>query len=104
MVSGDRQFVYNFFQNGFKTQMLFTGMFGLILGIANPTGVALIIIVTIMVICSLPIVRKSGHFEVFYFSHLLFSAYFVLLILHAPRPWYFMAVPLSLFFAELLYR
>jgi hypothetical protein len=39
-------------------------------GIANPTGVALIAVLTVMVVCSMPIVRKSGHFEIFYFSHL----------------------------------
>ena len=79
-------------------------MFGLVVGISNPTGVALIVILSIMVICSMPFVRNSGHFEIFYFTHLLYSAYFVLFILHAPRPWYFMVAPLALFFAELLYR
>ena len=41
------------------------GVFGLAKGYANITGVCLIIILTIMVVCSLPIVRKSGHFQVF---------------------------------------
>ena len=40
------------------------GVFGLAKGFANITGVCLIIILTIMVVCSLPIVRKSGHFQV----------------------------------------
>ena len=80
------------------------GVFGLIVGIANPSGVALITILTVMAICSAPIVRRSGHFEIFYFTHLLYWAYFVLLILHAPRPWWFLVAPLALFFAELLYR
>lgn len=39
-------------------------LFGLYEGIANPTGVALMIILTVMVVCSLPFVRKSGYFEV----------------------------------------
>ena len=50
-------------------EWLFTvkpGVFGLAGGFANITGILLIIILTIMVICSHPIVRKSGHFEVFY--------------------------------------
>ena len=50
-------------------EMLFTDKltdFGLVGGWANPTGIALIIILTIMVICSLPFVRKSGYFEVIY--------------------------------------
>ena len=40
------------------------GVFGLAKGWANITGVCLIVILTIMVICSLPIVRQSGHFQV----------------------------------------
>ena len=40
------------------------GLFGLVGGYANPTGVALIVILTIMAICSLPFVRRSGRFEV----------------------------------------
>ena len=48
-------------------EWLFTskpGVFGMIGGCANPTGVALISILTIMVLCSLPCVRRSGRFEV----------------------------------------
>ncbi|KAI5709041.1 hypothetical protein M8J76_008768 [Diaphorina citri] len=48
------------------TEWLFTsrpGLFGLINGWANPTGVCLIIILTIMFICSQTFVRKSGSFE-----------------------------------------
>lgn len=49
------------------TELIFTmcpEILGLIPGIANPTGVALMIILTVMVVCSLPFVRKSGYFEV----------------------------------------
>ena len=37
---------------------------GLMDGIAYPTGVALISVITIMIICSLPFIRQGGHFEV----------------------------------------
>jgi hypothetical protein len=40
------------------------GVFGLVRGWANPTGFALIAIITIMTICSMPFVRKGGRFEV----------------------------------------
>ena len=40
------------------------GVFGLIPGMANPAGVGLIIILTIMVVCALPMVRRSGYFQV----------------------------------------
>lgn len=48
-------------------EWLFTmepGLFGLIGGIANPTGIALISILTIMFICSQTFVRRGGCFEV----------------------------------------
>ena len=48
-------------------EWLFTmrpGIFGLIGGIANPSGLALMLILTTMVVCSLPFVRRGGYFEV----------------------------------------
>jgi len=50
-------------------EWLFTfqpGMFGLIPGWATLTGWALVLVLTIMFVFSLPIVRKSGKFEVIY--------------------------------------
>ena len=40
------------------------GMFGLIPGVANPTGVVLLLVLAVMAICSMKWVRKSGNFEV----------------------------------------
>lgn len=40
------------------------GYFGLVGGEANPTGIALIIILFIMTMCSMPFVRRGGCFEV----------------------------------------
>ena len=40
------------------------GLFGLIGGYANPTGIVLIIILVIMFVCSQPFVRRGGSFEV----------------------------------------
>ena len=37
---------------------------GLVDGLAYPTGVSLLFILTIMVFCSLPFIRRGGHFEV----------------------------------------
>ena len=39
-------------------------VFGLYDGLAYPTGIALVLIMTIMVICSFPSIRRGGHFEV----------------------------------------
>ena len=41
-------------------------VFGLFGGWANPTGILLLLILTVMFICSLPFVRRRGHFEVNY--------------------------------------
>jgi hypothetical protein len=52
-------------------EWLFTskpGIWGLMGGWANPTGVAMIICLTVMFVCSLPVIRRSGHFEVLGFS------------------------------------
>ena len=42
------------------------GVFGLVNGWAAPTGVGLILVLTFMVICSMPFVRMKGLFQVFY--------------------------------------
>merc|ERR1719430_934529 len=73
-------------------------------GMANPTGVALMIIMTIMFICSLPFIRRRGHFEVFYFTHLLYLFYFALLVIHAPDYWMWLIVPGIIWIAEMSYR
>ena len=42
--------------------------------------------------------------QVFYFSHLLYNAYFVVLIFHAPSCWKWMIVPLIIFALEIAFR
>ncbi|XP_066957368.1 NADPH oxidase 5 isoform X2 [Macrobrachium rosenbergii] len=88
-------------------EWLFTmkpGLFGLIGGIANPTGVALMVILTLMVICSQPFVRKSGYFEVFYWTHLLYIAFFILTIFHGPNFWKWFVAPGIIFLIERIHR
>ena len=69
----------------------------------HSTGVVLIVTLTIMFVCSLPFVRRSGHFEYFYFTHLLYYVYFVAIILHAEHAWKWICVPLGLFMIERIY-
>ncbi|CAB4066983.1 NOX5 [Lepeophtheirus salmonis] len=80
------------------------GLFGLTGGLANPTGVALIAILSIMILCSMTWVRKGGYFEIFYWSHLLYILYWILLILHGPNFWKWFIFPAILFAAEKVYR
>lgn len=79
------------------------GLFGLVAGIACVTGVALLAINTLMTLCSMPFIRRSSHFQVFYVTHLLYYAYFVLLILHAPVFWMCIVAPLVIFVVEKCY-
>lgn len=43
-------------------------MFGLIPGIANLTGWALLLILIVMIPCSMPFIRRNGSFEVGFFE------------------------------------
>ncbi len=57
-----------------------------------------------MTACSMPFVRRSGYFQVFFWTHLLYWLYVVLLILHAPVFWACIVVPLVVFALEKTYR
>ncbi len=88
---------------GFQTyaEWLFTSkpeIFGLIPGWANPTGMALCLVALLMALGALPQVRRKGLFEVFYWTHMLYVAFAVLVILHCDTAWMFLVAPLSLFF------
>jgi NADPH oxidase 5 len=80
------------------------GLFGLIPGWANPTGFLLIIILLIMFICSLPFVRRGGSFEVFYWTHLLYVPFWILVILHGPVFWKWFIIPGCIFVIERVLR
>ena len=60
------------FRNWTTAEWLFTMApgatlkFGLIDGLAYPTGVAILFILTVMILFSFPCVRRGGHFEVQY--------------------------------------
>ncbi|XP_067002096.2 NADPH oxidase 5 [Anabrus simplex] len=80
------------------------GLFGLVPGCANPTGVALIIILFVMFICSQPFVRRGGSFEIFYWTHLLYIPFWVLTIFHAPNFWKWFVVPGIVYLLERILR
>jgi NADPH oxidase 5 len=94
-------------QNFTLVEFFFTsrpGLFGLIGGWANPTGFLLITILMIMFICSLPFVRRGGSFEVFYWTHLLYLPFFVLVILHGPNFYRWFIIPGCIFVIERVLR
>lgn len=63
------------------------GLFGLCAGWANPTGVLLALILAVIFVCSQPFVRRGGSFEIFYWTHLLYVPFWVLLVFHGPNYW-----------------
>ncbi|CAH1983350.1 unnamed protein product [Acanthoscelides obtectus] len=94
-------------RNYTASEWLFTskpGLFGLIGGLANPTGFALLLILCIMFVCSQPFVRRGGCFEVFYYTHLLYVPFWILLILHGPNFWKWFVFPGVAFGLERAYR
>ena len=78
------------------------GMFGLVPGLANPTGLVLLIVLAVMVVCSMKWVRKSGNFEVFYWTHFLYLVFWLLLVLHSPNFWKWFIAPACIFACEKL--
>ena len=57
-----------------------------------------------MVGCSVSAVRRSGYFLVFYFSHLNYVLYFLLLLFHAPDFWKWFVAFGCIWGVELTYR
>ncbi|NXW37127.1 NOX5 oxidase, partial [Phaetusa simplex] len=69
-------------------------------GTASQTGLALQGLLAAMLAFSSPCIRRSGHFEVFYWTHLSYISIWTLLILHGPHFWKWFAVPGCLFALE----
>ncbi|XP_063437585.1 NADPH oxidase 5-like isoform X2 [Mytilus trossulus] len=77
---------------------------GTIIGSAYFTGWALDIILIIMIICSMEFVRRSGHFEVFYWTHICYIPFWILLIFHGPNFWKWFIAPGFIFIGEKISR
>ncbi|NWZ55669.1 NOX5 oxidase, partial [Haliaeetus albicilla] len=69
-------------------------------GTASQTGLVLQGLLATMLTFSSPCIRRSGHFEVFYWTHLSYISVWSLLILHGPHFWKWFAVPGCLFVLE----
>ncbi|XP_018302029.1 NADPH oxidase 5 [Mycetomoellerius zeteki] len=80
------------------------GYFGLVAGSAYPTGVVLFIILVIMIICSMSFVRRGGCFEIFYWSHLLYIPFWILMIFHGPNFWKWFVGPGVIYLVEKIRR
>ncbi|KAG5273670.1 hypothetical protein AALO_G00154140 [Alosa alosa] len=73
---------------------------GWVHGSASITGIVLQLIICLMTVCSSTFVRRSGHFEVFYWSHLSYVWVWALLIVHCANFWKWFAVPGAVFLVE----
>ncbi|XP_066446091.1 NADPH oxidase 5 [Eleutherodactylus coqui] len=73
---------------------------GWVYGSASITGILLQLLICLMLVCSSTFVRKGGHFEVFYWTHLSYIWIWILLFLHTPKFWKWFLVPGLLFVME----
>lgn len=67
---------------------------------AAQTGVGLLLIMLVMWVFSLPPIRKSGRFELFYFVHFAYVGWFALALFHARHLPMWLSLPLALFVLE----
>ncbi|KAJ8417185.1 hypothetical protein AAFF_G00284120 [Aldrovandia affinis] len=75
---------------------------GWVQGTASITGMVLQLIISLMVVCSSTFVRRSGHFEVFYWSHLSYIWMWALLVVHCANFWKWFVAPGVVFLMEKL--
>lgn len=68
------------------------------------TGLVLLVVFTVMWVCTRQRVRRGTRFELFYATHLLYVAWFALALVHAPNFWMWVTVPLAGFAAKRLLR
>ncbi|XP_063962551.1 NADPH oxidase 5-like isoform X2 [Lytechinus pictus] len=77
---------------------------GLVEGSCIITGILIIIVLIIMTICSMPFIRRKGHFQVFYWTHQLCIVFWSLIILHSKYFWIWFIAPGFIYFIERLLR
>lgn len=71
---------------------------------AGLTGVLLMVVFMVMWVCALDFVRRGGHFELFYFTHFGYVAWFILALLHGPVFWMWAIVPITGYVIERIIR
>ena len=57
-----------------------------------------------MVLSSLPVIRRTGYFEAFHYTHLLYNIFYIMLMVHAPNFWYWFIIPGVVFIVEAIIR
>lgn len=84
--------------------LLFTtsGGFGWFYSSAPISGWLLVLVHTVIYLGARSSVRNSGRFEVFYYTHRLYTVYVLLALLHGDKMWAFLLLPGLLFLLEKL--
>ncbi|XP_068128546.1 NADPH oxidase 5 isoform X2 [Hyperolius riggenbachi] len=76
---------------------------GWVYGSASLTGIFLQLLICLSLVCSSTFVRKGGHFEIFYWTHLSYIWIWILLYLHTPKFWKWFLLPGLLFLLEKIF-
>lgn len=71
---------------------------------AGLTGFILLVVFATMWTCSLDFVRRRGKFELFYWTHMLYWAWFALCLVHGPVFWMWAGVPIAGYLLERVVR
>ncbi|CAF1166761.1 unnamed protein product [Adineta ricciae] len=74
------------------------------LGLGYITGVLEFLLGALIYIMCLPFVRKSGHFQLFYWCHMLTLPWLIIMLVHAPRFWKWVLLPGVLYIIEKILR
>ena len=77
------------------------GWFGLISGVAGPTGSIITVLFTTLFFFAYGPTRRKWYLT-FFFTHLLYIPMQILLVFHCERYWYFACVPFTIFLTEKL--
>lgn len=71
---------------------------------AGLTGLILMLVFFVMWICALDFIRRGGHFELFYITHMGYFAWFALCLVHGPVFWIWAGVPILGYLIERVVR
>ncbi|XP_030852380.1 NADPH oxidase 5 isoform X2 [Strongylocentrotus purpuratus] len=77
---------------------------GLVESACNITGLVLVVVLVVMILCSLPFIRRNGYFKVFYWTHQLCIIFWCLLVIHSKYFWMWFIVPGMIYIAERFLR
>ncbi|CAF0823796.1 unnamed protein product [Didymodactylos carnosus] len=82
------------------TELFFTAK----IGFGYFTGIVELLLLALIYVMCLPFVRKGGHFQLFYWCHMLTLPWLGIMLLHGPRFWKWLLAPALLYTIEKILR